>query len=206
MKSWAGWTESGRSISSPAGCGGVGNSCAMRVFSRCVRELCGMSSLTGAAELAPGIVQVGLHASQSRRREGSFVETSRVQYHILLIRGIILPRCCSSSVCALSSNHTRWPYLSLQLSCQIHVILRRFPRIQPRRYPIERYHRWASAWSCRSSCGLRISEVRLRPHVDSNISTWLSAQLLLVVQPNERNVFDQRHLEYELLEQCVTLR
>ena len=46
--------------------------------------------------------------------------------------------------------------------------------------------------------------MRLRPRIDSIISTSQSAQILFVVQPNERNVFDQRHLEYELLERCVT--
>jgi hypothetical protein len=32
-----------------------------------------------------------------------------------------------------------------------------------------------------------------------------SARILFVVQPGERNVFDQRPLEYKLLEKCVTL-
>ena len=49
----------GRSIDSPASCGNVGNNYGMRVFSRCVREVCGMSSLmTDVAELAPRFVQV----------------------------------------------------------------------------------------------------------------------------------------------------
>lgn len=34
-------------------------------------------------------------------------------------------------------------------------------------------------------------------------SPFSSAYILFVIQPNERNVFDQRWLEYELLEKCV---
>jgi hypothetical protein len=45
------------------------------------------------------------------------------------------------------------------------------------------------------------SEYPQRKYVDSVMRD--SAYVLFVVQPNERNVFDQRLLEYELLESCV---
>ena len=47
--------------------------------------------------------------------------------------------------------------------------------------------------------------MRLRPRVSSIVSTSPSAQILFVVQPNERNVFDQRLLEYELIERYAGL-
>jgi len=74
------------------------------------------------AELAPRIVQIGLLASQSKRRWESVVETSRVQHYILLFWGIILSRCCSSPVCVLSLNDAgraykfRYSYLAKSTS------------------------------------------------------------------------------------------
>lgn len=41
------------------------------------------------------------------------------------------------------------------------------------------------------------------PYSIHSHSPLFSAYILFVVQPNERNVFDQRWLEYELLEKCV---
>lgn len=46
---------------------------------------------------------------------------------------------------------------------------------------------------------------RMLSYVYSGVSAHisLSAWILFVVQNGERNVFDQRWLEYELLEKCV---
>ena len=98
-----------------------------------------VTRLTGSAGLAPGLVQVGLPPSQSRQWQGSFVETSRIQHHIVLVWGIILPLCCPPPVRVLSLSYVCPPYIQIQLPCQIHVVLRCFPRIQPRRSPTKRY-------------------------------------------------------------------
>ena len=110
--------------------------------------------------------------------------------------------CCSSSVRVLFSEYIHRPHGLIQLSRKVHIVLRRSTWVRSQQPSDEQYPRRVSTRPRRGSCRLRINEVRSLLQVNV-VSTPQSTQILFVVQANERNIFDQKDLEYELLEQCV---